>query len=164
MLESHLAKYQDVMPLCERLVRLGIELGELIALHTAIGEKADAFHFHRPSDRHSFEVQPRPRQIDHHRCTWPSQQVPVLVRLTRGRNADVVADPEKPHGKEMDTPIIIKCREVRDERHRKELVDLGGAEDEGSICGSVRRAACHIVSSAPSVAADIANSGGTPDS
>ncbi|MGB6534245.1 MAG: hypothetical protein WBF33_39710 [Candidatus Nitrosopolaris sp.] len=45
-------------------------------------------------------------------------------------------------------------------------IDLGGAEDKGSICGSVRRAACHVISSAPpvAVAVAIANSGVIADS
>ena len=78
---------------------------------------------HRTPDQHFFEIQPRPRQVDHHGRAWPSVKIPILVRVTRGRNADLVGDSQEPHGQEMDTPIIIECREVRDERHRKELVD-----------------------------------------
>lgn len=56
----------------------------------------------------------------------------------------------------MDTPVVIKCREVGYERHRKQLVNLGGAENEGPS-GRVRRLACHNLSSAPSVVAVITN-------
>jgi len=65
------------------------------------------------------------------------------VRRAGGRNADVVVDPQEPHGHEMDTPVVIECGQVRYELHRKELVDLGGTEDGGFDCGGVRRAACH---------------------
>lgn len=44
MLESRLAKYQDLVPQCERLAGLGIGLGELIAFYIAIEEKAANFH------------------------------------------------------------------------------------------------------------------------
>ena len=32
------------MPLCKQLVRLGIGFGEFLAFHTAVSEKAEAYH------------------------------------------------------------------------------------------------------------------------
>ena len=42
-LESRIAECKDVMPLCKQLVRLGIGLGEFLAFHTAVSEKAGAY-------------------------------------------------------------------------------------------------------------------------
>ena len=64
--------------------------------------------------------------------------------MVRGRNVDVAADPQEPHGQEVDTTVIIGRGQVRDEGHRKELVNLGGAKNWGLIFGYVRRVACHV--------------------
>jgi hypothetical protein len=40
-LESRLDRYKDVLPLCEQIVHLQIGIGELIAFHTAVCEKAE---------------------------------------------------------------------------------------------------------------------------
>lgn len=42
-----------------------------------------------------------------------SRAGPVFVRLTRGRNANVIGDPEKPHGKEMYTAVVDCKNNVR---------------------------------------------------
>lgn len=39
--ESRLARHSDALPICERLYRLGIGLGELLAFHTAVSERAE---------------------------------------------------------------------------------------------------------------------------
>ena len=46
--------------------------------------------------------------------------------MVRGRNVDVAADSQEPHGQKVDTTVIIGRGQVRDEGHRKELVNLGG--------------------------------------
>jgi hypothetical protein len=48
-----------------------------------------------------------------------SPKVPILVRVTRGRDADVVTNPQEPHRKDMDTSVVVKCSKVRDECHGK---------------------------------------------
>ncbi len=41
-------------------------------------------------------------------------------------------------------PVVVERVQVRDESHRKDLVDLGGVKDGAPICGGVMRVACHI--------------------
>src|SRR5207245_4204056 len=40
-LEERMARCQSVLPLCEQIVRLRIGMGELLAFHTAVSEKAE---------------------------------------------------------------------------------------------------------------------------
>jgi hypothetical protein len=71
--------------------------------------------------------------------------------------ADIVTYSQKPHGQEMDTSLvimIIKSSKVRYKRHRKELVDLGGAQNWGFVCSNIRGMVCHI---SPPVAAAFAS-------
>jgi hypothetical protein len=110
--------------------------------------------FHPTSDQHPFKVQARTRNVDHHGGAWSLPEVPILVCVARGRNADVFVDPQEPHGQEMDTPVVVERGQVSDERHRKELVDLVGTEDWGLVCGGVGRAACHNI---PPLVADLPN-------
>ena len=44
MLGERVARCQSVLPLCERIVRLRIGIGELLAFHTAVSEKAEMHH------------------------------------------------------------------------------------------------------------------------
>jgi hypothetical protein len=41
MLEKRMVMCQDVLPLAEQIIRLRIGLGELLAFHTAVCEKAE---------------------------------------------------------------------------------------------------------------------------
>lgn len=41
MLESRAARYRQLLPLCEKIVRFGIGIGELLAFHTAVMKKGD---------------------------------------------------------------------------------------------------------------------------
>src|SRR5437660_8818614 len=42
-LEERMARCQSVLPLCEQIVRLRIGMGELLAFHTAVSEKAETY-------------------------------------------------------------------------------------------------------------------------
>lgn len=44
VLEERVARCQSVLPLCERIVRLRIGIGELLAFHTDVSEKAEMHH------------------------------------------------------------------------------------------------------------------------
>jgi hypothetical protein len=46
--------------------------------------------FHPTSDKHSSEVETCPGHVDHHGSAWSRPEVPVLVRVARGWNADVI--------------------------------------------------------------------------
>jgi hypothetical protein len=41
------------------------------------------------------------------------------ICISTYRDADVVTNPQEPHGKDMDTTVVVKCRKVRYERHGK---------------------------------------------
>jgi hypothetical protein len=41
MIESRMARCKEVLPMCEQIVRLRIGIGELLAFHTAVSEKAE---------------------------------------------------------------------------------------------------------------------------
>jgi hypothetical protein len=41
VLESRAARYKQLLPLCEKIVRFGIGIGELLALHAAVMKKSD---------------------------------------------------------------------------------------------------------------------------
>jgi hypothetical protein len=56
------------------------------------------------------------------------------MRVTRGSNADIVTHMQKPHRQEVDAPVVVQRGQVRNEYHRKELVDLGRAKDEVLVC------------------------------
>lgn len=40
-LGSRVSRYREVLPLCEQIMRLGIGVPDLIAIHTAVTKKAD---------------------------------------------------------------------------------------------------------------------------
>src|SRR5215210_8793266 len=96
--------------------------------------------FHSTPDQHSFEVQARSRHVDHNGCAWSRSEVSVLVYMARCRNADVVTNSQEPHGQEVDGVVLVECGQIRDKSHRKELIDLGGAEDWRPFCRGIRGA------------------------
>ena len=52
--ESRMARCQEVLPMSEQIVRLGIGVPELLALHTAVLKKADTDNLSR--DRAAYRV------------------------------------------------------------------------------------------------------------
>ena len=49
VLESQLARCKEVLPMCKQIVDLRIGIGELIAFHTAVCEKAEMLNISRES-------------------------------------------------------------------------------------------------------------------
>src|SRR5689334_17223839 len=52
-LQARLDRYEDVLPLCEQIVRLRICIEELLAFHTAVCEKAEMHNIPRESAAYS---------------------------------------------------------------------------------------------------------------
>jgi hypothetical protein len=72
-----------------------------------------------------------------------SPKVPILVRVTRGRNADVVTNPQEPHGQYMDTPVVVQCCKVS-MSVMESRSSISWAEHKGSVCGEIMRGASHM--------------------
>jgi hypothetical protein len=51
-LESRLSRYREVLPMCEQIVRLRIRMGELLAFHTVVCEKAEMHNLSREGAAH----------------------------------------------------------------------------------------------------------------
>ncbi len=85
--------------------------------------------FYSTPDQHSLEIQARPRHVDHHGRAWSRSKIPILVFMARRRNTDVVTNSQEPHGQDVDAFVLVECGQACDKCHRKDLIDLGGAED-----------------------------------
>jgi hypothetical protein len=53
------------------------------------------------------EMDGSPLQVIVYECR-SSLEIPVLVRLVRGWNADVIAYSQEPHGQKVDAPFVVE--------------------------------------------------------